>query len=119
MSDYLRVLYRRALSSGDASLLQLAFDVAVLDRYRGTAGHALMRTDTVGRVHRPGGWTLDVGIAPGETQIHASWSALVALPQEEREHWAAHAAGPPASEMFVKMQLAPGSCFDDGELRPW
>jgi hypothetical protein len=42
------------------------------------------------------------------------------LPEGERTHWAAHAAG--AAELstnFLRMQLAPGSCFDDGDVRPW
>lgn len=103
------------------ALLQLAFEAAVLDRYRSDAGCEVMRTDTVGRVRKQGAFTIDFGIAPGEAVLHASWQALTAvLPEAEREHWAAHAAPATAySEMFLRMLLSPNSCFDDGELRAW
>jgi len=119
-SPFFAVLMRRALAARDPSLLQTVFDAAVLDRYRGNAHYSVIRTDTVGRVRKQGGWSLDFGIVPGDAQVHASWAALASiLPDDEREHWAAHAASPWLSEMFLKMQLAPGSCFDDGELREW
>ena len=121
-SPFYAVLMRRVLASGDPSLLQLSFDAGVLAKYRGAPGFTLMRTETVGRIKKQGGWTLDVGIAPGGGIVHASWGALsMALPESEREHWATHAV-PGAgelSEMFLKMQLSPGSCFDDGDLRDW
>jgi hypothetical protein len=121
MSDYLRLIARRALASTDPALLQVGFDAAVLDRYRGAAPYEVMRTDTVGRVKKQGGWSIDFGIAGGDVAIHASWQALtLALPDDERAHWASHtAAGFEPSEMFLRMQLSPGSCFDDGELRSW
>jgi hypothetical protein len=121
MSDLLKPLARRALTSQDPALVQLAFDVSVLARYRESGAHAVIRTETVGRVRKQGGWSLDFGIMPGEQAVHASWEALAnALPPEEREHWAAHAVPlVAASEMFLRMQLSPGSCFDDGELRDW
>ena len=121
MSDYLRLIARRALTSADPALLQVPFEAAVLDRYRESSACRVMRTDTVGRVKKQGGWTLDFGIAPGGATVHASWQALtLALPADERAHWAAHAAASfEPSEMFLRMQLSPGSCFDDGELRDW
>ncbi len=121
MSDYLRLIARRALSSGDPALLQVGFEASVLDRYGETASYDVMRTDTVGRVKKQGGWSVDFGISPGEAAIHASWQALtLTLPEDERAHWASHAAaGFEPSEMFLRMQLSPGSCFDDGELRSW
>mgnify|MGYP001566103316 FL=1 len=121
MSDYLRLIIRRALTSADPALLQVPFEAAVLDRYRESSACRVMRTDTVGRVKKQGGWTLDFGIAPGGATVHASWQALtLALPADERAHWAAHAAASlEPSEMFLRMQLSPGSCFDDGELRDW
>jgi hypothetical protein len=119
MSDYLRLVYRRALQRDDPSLIQIAFDAAVLDKYRGTEAFSIIRTDTVGRLKKQGGWTLDFGIAPGDAAVHASWEALSNnLPESERDHWADHATGD-VSEMFVKMQLAPAACHDDGEVRPW
>ena len=121
MSDYLRLLARRALTSNDPALLQVGFEAAVLDRYRESNAFQVMRTDTVGRVKKQGGWSLDFGIAPGDAAIHASWQALtLALPEDDRAHWASHTAALyEPSEMFLRMQLSPSSCFDDGELRPW
>ena len=113
-------LYARALASQDPAQLQVSFDASVLDKYRDAADFALLRTNTVGRIKREGAWTLDVGIAEGEDQVHASLQDLMhTLPEQEREHWARHVATPPLSQMFVQMRLTPGSCFDDGELRPW
>ena len=121
MSDYLKLVYRRALTQRDPALLQVAFDATVLDRYRGNAAYSIIRTDTVGRVKKQGAWTLDFGIAPGEESIHTAWSAIAqALPDDELPHWASHAsAGLAVSEMFLKMQLSPGACHDDGEVRTW
>ena len=121
MSDYLRLTQQRALRSNDPALLQVGFEQGVLDRYRENAAFQVMRTDTVGRVRKAGGWSIDFGIAPGDEVIHASWQALVtALPEAERQHWAAHAAPLTTySDMFLRMQISPSSCFDDGELRAW
>ncbi|HLF08016.1 MAG TPA: hypothetical protein VI789_01520 [Dehalococcoidia bacterium] len=114
-----RVALRRALVAGDPSLLHLHFAAAVLDRYREGAGFSVIRTDTVGRVRKQGGWSLDFGIAPQEDAIHVQATGLLLLPESEREHWAAHAITLPASRMFLAMRLTPGSCFDDGEVRTW
>ena len=114
-----RVALRRALASQDASQLTVHFDVAVLDRYREGAGFSIIRTDTVGRVRKQGSWSLDFGIAPDEDMVHVTYAQLLALPEQDREHFAAHATLLPASKMFLQMRLAPGSCFDDGEVRPW
>ena len=120
MSDFLRVLYRRALTNVDPALVQLTFDPAVLDRYRGDASFRVMRTNTAGRVAKTGGWSIDFGIGEGDAVVHASWQALIErLPESEREHWAAYASEPHLSHNFVRMQLSPGSCFDDGDLRSW
>ncbi len=120
MSDFLKVVYRKALLAADPALLQLSFDAKVLDRYRGQAGFQVIRTESAGRVRKEGGWSIDVGIADDGQTIHASWNALAyALPEAEREHWAQHAADAPMSTNFLRMQLSPGSCFDDGEVRTW
>ena len=114
-----RIGVRRALVSGDVATLQLFFDVAVVEKYRGASGISVVRTNTVGRVRKQGGWTLDFGISPEEDMVHLPVASLLSLPEAEREHWASHAVTLPASRMFLSMRLAPGSCFDDGDLRPW
>ena len=120
MSDFLTVLYRRAMTNGDPALVQLSFEAAVLNRYRGDASYRVVRTNTAGRVSKAGGWSLDFGIGEGDGTIHTSWQALIErLPEGERDHWTAHASDPHLSHNFVRMQLSPGSCFDDGDLRSW
>lgn len=119
-NPYLTSMYRRAFSSQDPALVQVSFEADVLDRYRQLSGYSLIRTDTVGRVRREGGWTLDVGIGEGERTVHACLHDLLhVLPDEERDHWAQHAVALPMSQRFLQMRLAPGSCFDDGDIREW
>jgi hypothetical protein len=119
MPEYLALAYRRALSNADPSLVQLSFDAGVIERYRGRQDYSVIRTNTAGRVKKQGGWSIDFGITEGDGIIHASWRALATqLPEDERDHWATHAAGT-HSENFLRMQLAPGSCFDDGDVRAW
>ena len=110
-------LYLRVLG-GDFGTAQLWFDQHVLDRYRTQPGWRVMRTDTVGRVRSPEGWSLDFGIADGDAVVHTSASELgQRLPASERRHWAQHLVTPGVSRNFLTMRLAPGSCIDDGELR--
>ncbi len=115
---YLRLIYRRVLNSQDPSLVQISFDPAVLDKYRGAAGYTLVRTNSAGRIKREGAWSIDLGIA--DATVHASLRDVMSkLPEAEREHWADHAIALPMSDAFLQMQLQPSSCFDDGELRAW
>jgi hypothetical protein len=103
---------------GDLGQAQLWFDRAVLERYRALPGWRVMRTDTVGRVRSPEGWSLDFGIAEGEQLVHAGAADLSQrLPATERQHWAQHTVTPAVSRTFLTMRLAPGSCIDDGDLR--
>ena len=119
-NPYLALAYRRAFTTQDPALVQVCFDIAVLEKYRGVPGFSLIRTDTVGRLKREGGWAIDVGIGEEGRTIHASLGdVLHSLPEAEREHWAQHAVSLPLSEQFLRMRLQPGSCFDDGEVRPW
>jgi hypothetical protein len=119
-NPHLLLAYRRALTLGDSALVQVHFHASVLDKYRGAPGFELIRTNTVGRIKREGGWTIDLGIGEEGALVHACLGDLLqALPEGEREHWAEHAVTPPVSRMFVQMRLTPGSCFDDGEVRPW
>lgn len=109
----------RALS-GDLGASHVWFDQHVLDSYRERAGWRVMRTNTVGRLRSPEGWSLDFGIGAGEQLIHTNLADLTQrLPSGERQHWARHLVTPPVSRTFLTMRLAPGSCIDDGELRDW
>ena len=113
-------LFGRALNGGDLGAVQLWFDAAVLERYRPLSGWRVMRTNTVGRVQSPEGWSIDFGIAPGDEMVHASVADLAQrLPNAERQHWLQHLLAPTASRNFLTMRLAPGSCIDDGDLRTW
>lgn len=114
-----RVVIRRALAGADPKLLQVHFEVAVLERYLQGGGFSIIRTDTVGRIRKQGGWSLDFGIAPDESTIHAPFGELLNLPEAERTHFAAHACLLPSSRMFLSMRMTPGSCFDDGDVRAW
>ena len=117
---YSRLAVQRALRNRDPGLLQVAFEADVLDRYRGKRQFTIMRTDSAGRVKLEGDWVLDFGIAHDDKIVHASWQALTQhLPEEELMHWSEHAVSEELSENFLRMQLAPGVCFDDGELRTW
>jgi hypothetical protein len=114
-----RALFLRVLG-GDLGAVHQWFDSAVLDQYRGLAGWRVLRTNSVGRVQSPEGWSLDFGIAEGDALLHASLTDLVhRLPAAQREHWAHHLVTPPASRNFLTMRLVPGSCIDDGDLRAW
>ena len=122
MIDYesvLRVSVRRSLANGDAAKLPLHFETAVLDRYRGAPGFSIIRTNSVGRVKKEGGWALDFGIAPDESLLHVCIGDLLALPDDERAHWSEFVTALPSSRMFLQMRLAPGACYDDGEVRTW
>ena len=114
-----RVVVRRALAGEDFANLPLHFEVAVLQRYRGASGFSIIRTDSVGRVRKQGGWSLDFGIAPDEALVHVCWADFARLPGDEREHWAEHAVPLPSSLTYLHMRLAPGSCIDDGDVRDW
>jgi hypothetical protein len=114
-----RLLLTRALASDDFGTLHLRFDAAVLQRYR-ERGATLIRTRTVGRISLPGRWTLDVGIVPGDREVHiAARDLRERLPAEEQAHWIAHLAPVPASARYLQMSIARGACIDDGEPEPW
>jgi hypothetical protein len=114
-----QTLYLRVLG-GDLGIAQAWFDQRVLDRYRAQSGWRVMRTNTVGRVKSPEGWSLDFGIAEGDGLIHASLLDLnQRVPTAERHHWTQHLVTPAVSRTFLTMRLAPGSCIDDGDLRDW
>jgi hypothetical protein len=114
-----RALYLRVFG-GDFGVAHVWFDAAVLDRYRALSGWRVLRTNSVGRVQSPEGWSLDFGIAPDDALVHASVADMAQrLPAGERDHWAQHLVTHSASRNFVTMRLVPGSCIDDGDLRTW
>ncbi len=114
-----RLLLTRALTSGDFGALHLRFDAGVLQRYR-DRGATLIRTRTVGRVALPGRWSLDVGIAPDDREVHlAARDLRERLPAEEQAHWVAHLVATPVSARYLQMSAARGACIDDGEPEPW
>jgi len=118
---YLMQLYKRAFKAQDPAQIQVFFDPSVVDKYRAASGYEVIRTDTIGRIKRAGGWAIDVGIAGDGRALHACLrDVLQGLPDEEREHWAQHALPLPGmSRFFLQARLAPGGCIDDGEVRPW
>jgi hypothetical protein len=112
-------LHLRVLG-GDLGAAHLWFDEQVLDHYRAQAGWRVMRTNTVGRLRSPDGWSLDFGIAGSDTLVHTSARELSErLPASERQHWVQHLVVPASSRNFLTMRLAAGACIDDGELRNW
>ncbi len=112
-------LYLRVLG-GDFGAAQVWFDQRVLDRYRVQPGWRVVRTNSVGRVKSPDGWSLDFGIPDDDALVHVSLIDLnQRLPAGEHQHWAQHVVTPAVSRAFMSMRLAPGSCFDDGDLREW
>jgi hypothetical protein len=91
----------------------------VLNRYREAAGYSIIRTDTVGRLRKQGGWSLEFGISPDEDMVHVPFEQLMNLPETERDHFVSFATTLPASKTFLSMRMTPGACFDDGEVRSW
>lgn len=107
---------RRVFKQPD--LAQVAFDVAVLEKYLALDDVKMTRTRTVGRV-KSATWSVDFGIAPDEKSIHVTLSQLLQkLPEAERDHWLSHADGARFSENYLKMQGS-HACIDDGNLRAW
>src|ERR1700720_2318659 len=96
-----RRLVARALVTGDFGALHLRFDARVVDRYR-ERGAKLVRTRTVGRISMPQ-WSLDLGIAPGEAEVHVVARDLYErLPEAERAHWVEHLVPAPASVHYLQ-----------------
>ena len=118
-NPWTRIIYARAFAAGDPTLVQVRFHAGVLDRYR-ERGLEVKRTDTVGRLKKAGGWSLDFGIGEGDGTVHAALGDILQrLPSQELPHWAEHVAQSDLSENYCKMRLHPGSCIDDGDLRDW
>lgn len=110
----------RAVSQGDGAALPLRLSARVLERYLERAENRVLRTDTIGRLLQPGKPVIDFGIVGDEREIHIRFGDFLQLiPEDEREHWLDHLVAPELSATLLKMQLTPGACHDDGEVREW
>jgi len=116
-SVYTKALFRMALTE-TPSLLPVWFDRRVLDAYREDSAYQLVRTNSAGRLKLEGSFSIDFGIPDEEGPIHVAAEALLRLPARERARWLPHLVTLPLSVAFCQMQMAPGSCFDDGDTRP-
>lgn len=119
-----QLLHARIMSGASGHLAQVWFRAAVLDKYRQMNGAKILRTKSIGRL-KLSQWGVDFGIVErkggvGETLLHLSvQDAHARIPENEREHWAAHAVTLPVSTNFLLTQLTRGACIDDGELESW
>jgi hypothetical protein len=115
-----RALVERVLTQCEYGLIPLRFHAEVVDRYRENPHARLLRTRSVGRIAVPGGWSLDVGIGPGEGEVEVFVQDLAErLPAAEREHWIDHLVAIPININFTRMRFTPAACIDDGELERW
>lgn len=105
---------------GTPEKIQLFFKADVLDTYREKSGFKIIRTDTSGRISKPGGWSLDFGISGEDDSIvHIAAEGFIhRLPETERDHWLDHMITLPVSENYLKGLIRPG-CLDDGDIREW
>lgn len=95
------------------------FRAEVLDAYRDDPSISGYRTDSAGRLVAQGRFRLDFGIAPLGDAIHVALGTLAQLPEADRVRWLPYLVMPGVSQKFAQMQLAAGSCFDDGPIRPY
>jgi hypothetical protein len=116
-----RMTLRRGLARADLSNLPLHFEVGVLQRYleAEAQGFSIIRSNTVGRLKKQGGWALDFGISEDESMVHICLGDIQNLPPDDQEHWASHAMVLSSSATYLQMRMSPGSCLDDGDIRPW
>ncbi len=92
----------------------------MLHRYLQAPGAKILRSDTVGRLLRPGRPILDFGLVEDDRVIHLRFDDLVQLvAEDERDHWLDHLLMPPLSRSLLEMQRNPSSCHDDGPIREW
>jgi hypothetical protein len=115
----LQDLARRVLETGKFDLVQIWFESAVLDRYRGDPDSRILRTDAAGRLRGPGGWMVNFGISPDDALIHMPVATALGIPEGHRAHWLEHVVGLPAGGNFLRMAMTPGACIDDGQARDW
>ena len=115
-----RKTVERALGEDKPGALPILFRSEVLGIYAAREGCKIIRTDTIGRLIRPGQPVLDFGITENDAQIHIRYDDLQTLvPDRDRPHWLDHLATPSISATLLKMHQNPNACQDDGPLREW
>lgn len=115
-----RKTVEKALGEDRPGALPILFHAQVLSVYATRDGCKILRTDSVGRLIRPGQPALDFGIAENDAKIHIRYDDLQTLvPARDLEHWLDHLAPPPISATLLKMHQNPNACQDDGPLREW
>ncbi len=115
-----RQLFTEVFQGEKINKLQLFFLTDVLNPYLENDGYKVIRTDTSGRLSKPGGWSLDFGISgEGDRFIHTAVESFVQrVPKGEHEHWLSFLISLPLSANFIKGLIRPG-CLDDGPIRKW
>lgn len=113
-------LYEQVSKGEKTDKVQLFFEAQVLAKYREDMHYKLIRTDSSGRISKPGSWSVDFGISgDADAFIHIPVEALVhRIPEAEKTHWLTHMVTLPVSANFVKGLIRPG-CLDDGDIRTW
>ena len=119
LDPFVRAYLKRALGPENYHQFPVWFHPQVLDAYRQDPAVSAHRTDSAGRLVAEGRFRLDFGIAPGGEAIHLAIGVLAQLPETERVRWLDYLVMPGVSQKFAQMQLAAGSCFDDGPIRPY
>lgn len=114
----IKQLFTKALKDGQIENLPVSLGASVLDSYK-KSDYKIIRTDTSGRISKPGGWSLDFGISNNDTIIQTTAESFVhRIPNHEKVHWLNHLITIPVSQNFAKGVVRPG-CLDDGEIRNW
>jgi len=112
-------LFTKALKDGQLEKLPVFLEASVLDAYREKDDYKIIRTDTSGRISKPGGWSVDFGISNDDTIIQTTAEGFVhRIPDREKYHWLNHLISLPLSHNFAKGMVRPG-CLDDGDMRSW
>lgn len=113
-------LYQESAEEKKPSRIQVFFDARVLDTYAKSDSYRVIRSDTMGRVSKTGGWTVDFGVCPTAAPlIHATAESVFQhIPDSERSHWLDYMVTIPVSQNYIR-GLIRASCLDDGEIREW
>lgn len=119
LDPFVRAYLKRASGPDTYHQFPVWFHKEVLDAYRDDPGVQAHRTDSAGRLVAPGRMRLDFGISPQGEAIHVAVSTLAQMTDGERNRWLEYLWMPAMSPRFAQMQMAAGSCFDDGPIRSY